>query len=304
MSSSKHSIRRLLALGIGMTLIAYVTTIQGSADRVLGQNWKLGKGAVTTYAEFADGEIPSAVGVVFSKGALQDLPSVRSDWHHCFDRNADGTVEDMECFASHEAVIPLPDAVATRVDFPFKWVLFNWNPVGHIPPGIYDVPHFDIHFYIETVANVFAIHDGPCGPEFVRCDQFELARKPLPGNYTHRDFQNVDAVAPAMGNHLIELTGPEFNGNEWTRSFIMGVYDGEVTFYEEMVTTKHLLSQPNTCNPIKSPRAVASGGYYPTQTCIRYDSGTGEHTVSMEDFVYREASDPEAVREWQPPPKE
>jgi hypothetical protein len=114
MSSSKHSIRRLLALGIGMTLIAYVTTIQGSADRVLGQNWKLGKGAVTTYAEFADGEIPSAVGVVFSKGALQDLPSVRSDWHHCFDRNADGTVEDMECFASHEAVIPLPDAVATR----------------------------------------------------------------------------------------------------------------------------------------------------------------------------------------------
>ena len=44
------------------------------------------------------------------------------------------------------------------------------------------------------------------------CDQFEIAKRPLPPNYIHPDFQDVDAVAPAMGNHLIDLTGPEFNG--------------------------------------------------------------------------------------------
>jgi hypothetical protein len=267
-----------------------------SSGRVLGQSWGLGKGTVTTYAEFADDRVPSVIGIVYSSGAFDGLPSSHSDQHHCFDRDSNGSVDPAtECFATHEAVIPLPDAVATRVDIPFKWVLFNWNPAGHIPPGVYDVPHFDIHFYIEAIANVFAIHDGPCGPEFVRCDQFEIGRKPLPGNYIHPDFKNVDAVAPAMGNHLIDLTGPEFNGETWTRNWIFGVYDGKITFYEEMVTLAYMLSQPNACNPIKSAPAVGLSGYYPRKSCIRYNSATDEYSVSMEDFTYREASEPESV---------
>jgi hypothetical protein len=157
---------------------------------------------------------------------------------------------------------------------------------------VYDVPHFDVHFYIDSIANVFALRDGPCGPEFVQCDQFERARKPLPANYMPPDYQNVDAVAPAMGNHLIDVTGPEFNGEEWTRNVIFGVYDGKVTFYEEMVTRAYLLSQPDVCNPIKSPPAVGLSGFYPAKSCIRYDSSTDTYTVSMEDFVYREASAP------------
>ena len=123
----------------------------------------------------------------------------------------------------------------------------------------------------------------------------ELARKPLPANYIHADFQNVDAVAPAMGNHLVDLTGPEFGGEQWKHSFIFGVYDGKITFYEEMLTRAHLLSQPNACDPIKFPPAVGLRGFYPTQSCIRYDSATGEYTVSLEEFVYREASAPEPV---------
>ena len=34
---------------------------------------------------------------------------------------------------------------------PLKWALLNWNPHGHIPPGIYDRPHFDVHFYMEPI---------------------------------------------------------------------------------------------------------------------------------------------------------
>ncbi len=267
-----------------------------SGGRVFGQNWGLGNGTVTTYAEFTDDHVPLAMGIVYSAGALDGLPTSSSDQHHCFDRDSNGSVDPaMECFATHEAVIPLPDALATRADFPFKWVLFNWNPVGHIPPGVYDVPHFDIHFYIETIANVLALQDGPCGPEFVRCDQFELAKKPLPANYIHPDFQDVDAVAPAMGNHLIDLTGPEFNGEQWERNFIFGTYNGEITFYEEMLTLEYLRSRGNLCNPIKLPPAVGLSGFYPTRTCVRYDSATGEHTVSMEEFALREASNPEPV---------
>jgi hypothetical protein len=99
-----------------------------SGDRVLGQHWELGDGKVTTYGEIDESGLPESMGIVFSPDALNNLPSTMSDEHHCFDRDANGTVEKpMECFASHEAVIPLPDVLATRSDFPFKWVLFNWN---------------------------------------------------------------------------------------------------------------------------------------------------------------------------------
>jgi hypothetical protein len=201
-----------------------------------------------------------------------------------------------ECFGSHEWVIPLPSETARRADIPFKWVGLNWNPHGHIPPGVYDLPHFDIHFYIESIEKIFAIAPGTCGPEFVRCDQFKIATKPLPSNYMHSDYKSVDAVAPAMGNHLIDPTSPEFNKIKFTRTWIYGAHDGRVTFYEEMVTRDYLLSRPATCFPLKSPPAVGVRGYYPTQSCIRYLSQANEYTVSVEGFVLREASAPEPPR--------
>lgn len=287
----------IAAFGISapaMYLAADTNVAAQSGARVLGRSASFGKGAVITYAEVAGDRVPSAIGMIFTKGALEGMPTAHSDQHHCFDRDSNGTVDgNTECFMSHEAVIPLPDVVATRSDVPFKWVLFNWNPVGHIPPGVYDVPHFDVHFYMEPVENVFAIQVGPCGPEFVRCDQFELAKKPLPANYIDPDYKDVDAIAPAMGNHLIDLTGPEFNGGKWERNWIIGTYDGKVTFYEEMLTLEYLKSRPSTCNGIKSPPAVGVSGFYPSKSCVRYDAASGEYTVSMEGFVFREASDPE-----------
>ena len=166
----------------------------------------------------------------------------------------------------------------------------------YIPPGVYDLPHFDVHFYFEPIEKIFAIESGPCGPEFVRCDQFKLATKPLPANYMHADFKNVDAVAPAMGNHLIDPTSAEFNGKKFTRTWIYGVYDGRVTFFEEMLTREYLLSRPAACFPIKSPPAVNIRGYYPTQSCTRYHSEANDYTVSMEGFTLREASAAEAIR--------
>ena len=99
-----------------------------------------------------------------------------------------------------------------------------------------------------------------------------------------------------MGNHLIDPTAAEFNGKKFTRSWIYGVYNGRVTFLEEMVAREYLLSQPNTCFPVESPAAVAIRGYYPTQSCIRYHSQANEYTVSMEGFVLRESSPPERIR--------
>lgn len=266
-----------------------------STGRVLGANSSVGKGTVSSYAEFDKNGAPKAIGIVFQANALEGLPVAHSDGHHCFDRNNDGTIDlKEECVGSHEWVMPLPSETARRSDIPFKWVGLNWNPYGHIPPGVYDLPHFDIHFYFEPIEKIFAIAPGTCGPEFVRCDQFKIATKPLPSNYIPPDYKSVDAVAPAMGNHLIDPTSPEFNKIKFTRTWIYGAYDGRVTFYEEMVTHDYLLSRPATCFPLKSPPAVGVKGYYPTQSCIRYLSQSNEYTVSMEGFALREASAPEA----------
>ena len=293
--------RAFLAAVVSVTtVLAGCATPPPSADaptsRQLGSQMSLGKGTVSSYAELKGGE-PSAIGIVFSPTALEGLPEGGSDHHHCVDRNKDGKIDPAtECIPTFEHVIPLPDAVARRGDVPFKWVLLNWNPVGHIPPGIYDVPHFDIHFYMEPIANIFALQSGLCGPEFFDCDKFEMAKLPAPSNYMHPDFKNVDAAVPAMGNHLIDLTGPEFNKQPFTRSWIYGVYGGKVIFYEEMVTRTHLLSKPQACSPIKSPKAVAVSGFYPTVSCLRHDGRTGEITVSMESFVYRAAAPPETAK--------
>jgi hypothetical protein len=261
--------------------------------RNMGWSAPLGNGTATTYVEFDRQGAPKAIGVAFSSTALDGLPAA-SDHHRCHARTKDGLIDDStKCQQTVERVLPLPDAAARRADIPFKWVLLNWNHIGHIPPGIYDVPHFDVHFEIAPIEEVLAIEPGPCGPEFVRCDQFQIAKRPLPSNYVHADYRDVDAVVPAMGNHLIDPTGPEFNKQPFSRSWIYGVYDGKVIFYEEMVTRAHLLSKPNTCSPIKSPKAVGTRGYYPTLSCIRHDAATGDYTVSMEGFVLREAGAPE-----------
>jgi hypothetical protein len=165
----------------------------------------------------------------------------------------------------------------------------NWNPKGHIPPG-FDMPHFDIHFYIEGISETLQSIRATVG--ICRC-QFKIATKPVPPNYIHR-VKSVDAVAPA-GNHLIDLTSPEFHGQNFTRTMIYGSYNGKITFYEEMLTLNYLRSQTEKCNPIKSGRGVALSGYYPTVSCIRHDPAKKEYSVSLEKFTLRQSSPPEPV---------
>lgn len=265
--------------------------------RVLGTPSSLGNGVVASYAEFDGSGAPKAIGVVFSASSLDALPTAPSDGHRCFDANKDGVIDlATECSAWHERVLPVPSEASRRPDVPFKWALLNWNPHGHIPAGVWDKPHFDVHFYIEPIENIFALQRGTCGPEFLRCDQFALARKPVPRNYVPANFQDVEAAAPAMGNHLIDPTTHEFHGKSFKRHWIYGIYDGRVIFYEDMVARSYMLSKPDECFPIQSPEAVALAGYYPTRSCVRYAPGKDEYTVSIEDFVLRQASPPEPLR--------
>jgi hypothetical protein len=299
---ASYGLWAIVTVALGAWGLAGCAAPVTEAAPMLGAPASLGNGSVASYAELDAAGAPKVIGVMFSATALENLPAAMSDAHRCFDLNKDGKIDPAkECSAWHERVLPLPSELARRADMPFKWALLNWNPHGHIPPGVYDTPHFDVHFYLEPIENVFALEAGPCGPEHIRCDQFALARKPLPGNYVPASHVDVEAVAPAMGNHLVDVTGPEFKGEKFKRAWIFGAYDGRVTFYEEMVDRAYLLSKPSVCSPIPTPEAVAISGYYPTQTCVRYVAAQDAYTVSVEGFVMRNASAPAALRPSPPP---
>lgn len=274
----------------GLVLAMILTACNSDGlRRELGHSVKLGQGEATSYIDYSGGDVPEAIGLLLSAGALQGLPQ-ETDGHHCFDGNDDGQIDRVsECNHANEWFIPLPGSASRNGDIPFAWILLDWNTHGHGPPGVYDHPHFDVHFYIQSMEDAAAIDEGECGPERVRCDQFALATKPLAERYLPEGYINVDAVTPGMGNHLIAPSAPEFNGQTFMRTWIYGAYDGEITFVEEMLTRAYLLSQPDACFAIPQPQAYAVAGFYPTLSCIRYDPQFDQYSVSMEGLQYRGA---------------
>ena len=128
------------------------TNPQPQSARSLGWLLPLGHGTVASFADTDGAGAPAAIGVVFSATALDGL-SMDSDMHRCHGRTHEGLADaKTHCMQMQEHVFPLPDRLARRADVPFKWVLLNWNPRGQIPPGVYDVPHFDIHFQMAPIA--------------------------------------------------------------------------------------------------------------------------------------------------------
>lgn len=260
-----------------------------------GESAPRGDGVMTAYTQQEDG-VPTAVGVAFTADTLEGLPDdPPTDGLWCFDKDGDGEVDPLhECAGGYEDVLELGEDFREEVDSPFTHVLMNWNPHGHLPPGVYDRPHFDVHFYLDDNAERLAIRPGTC-EVLVHCDDYPLGKNLPDDKYLHEDFQDLDAVEPAMGNHLADLTSPEHHGAPFTHTLIYGVWDGEVTFYEPMVTHEWYRglvdgSREDACFPIKQPAAWQRSGWYPTEYGTRYRDTRDEVVTSLEGFVHREAS--------------
>lgn len=260
-----------------------------------GESAPRGDGWLTAYSQ-AEHRVPRSVGLVFSASTLQGLPeSPPTDGKWCYDKDGDGSVDQMtECSNGYESALRLSKQFRNTVDTPLTYLLVNWNPHGHGPPNVYDLPHFDIHFYLNAESERLKIRPGPC-PELVNCEDYELGKKLPAPRYRPADFEDLDALAPAMGNHLIDRTGPEFHGQRFTHTLIYGVWNRDVTFYEPMVTHEWFTGlvdggRDDACFPIKQPRAWQQSGWYPTKYCLRYRENRDELTTSLEGFVHRTGS--------------
>ncbi|MCY0938442.1 hypothetical protein [Streptomyces sp. H34-S4] len=248
----------------------------------------LGNGTVRTYAQIA-GTKPLTVGFVFPKATLTGMPTTMTDGHHCYDMNADGTVDEhTECVGGHERPLELPSQLTSLPGMPLKWALLNYNPMGHGPEHIYDTPHIDFHMYTQPKAERDAIRSGPCGLA-INCDDYATATKPVPPQFLPQDYQDNGVAEAAMGNHLVDMNSPEWSSVAFTQTFIYGAYDSKISFLEPMITKAWLEGiatgvNPSRCWPIKQPQQWQIAGWYPQEYCIDYRANRGDYTVSMKNF--------------------
>lgn len=260
--------------------------------RVVGEPIPLAQGTVHAYADLNPDGSPVAIGIALTKSGLETMPTEKhQNMARCFDANEDGQVDmDTECHGDHPFNISLQGLLAGSQEIPFKWVGLDWNPEGHAPLGTYDLPHFDVHFYMASREAIRQIKPGPCG-DMVDCEDYERGIIPVPEKYVAKDYVDLQVVVPNMGNHLIDVTSPELADPpaRFTHTFIYGSYDGHVIFFEPMITTEYLLSNPDECVPIKLPEAWEVAGYYPTQYCMRYLEDEASYAISLEGFVHRDA---------------
>jgi hypothetical protein len=268
-----------LLVGLGVVLSAEA----GSRERtVAGEPQAMGAGTVQTFVRSDSTGAPVAVGVRLSVGALEQLPVSPNTTSRCFDVDGNGTHSSHECMGDEERILEVPTGTAS---LPFGWVMVNWNPAGHHAP--YAKPHFDFHFYISDRGLVESIRPGRCG-ELVDCGDFKRGSEPVPARYVPAGYIDVGAVAPRMGNHLLDSQSPELKDSlPFSSTFIYGAYEGKVIFMEPMITLDVLRGSRDTCLEIRQPAAFQRAGYYPTEYCIRQNQ-MGGRTVSLERFRYVE----------------
>lgn len=164
-----------------------------------------------------------------------------------------------------------PKADAT----PFEHVYLNWNPNGHPPAGVYNVPHFDLHYYTVSSEEREAM-----------VDPAKLDADPAPG-YIPANHLGVDPV-PQMGKHFVDLTSPELSGAPFTQTFIFGSHDTKVVFWEPMITLDFLKNTNSFVRDLPQPAKFQKAGYYPTK--MRVEKANGVTNVILEGFVLRQAS--------------
>ncbi|MBA55365.1 MAG: hypothetical protein CMK89_12995 [Pseudomonadales bacterium] len=252
----------------------------------LSEPQALGDGEVRVFGTVI-GRYPLNVGVVFDGGVFSNAPLAESDgkWDVL---DADGNIVWYCC--GHELDFDVTDNIKRTTAF--EHIVVNWNPQGHPPPtDIYRPPHFDFHFYTISREERHSIAaptaEEMCGAGIpLSCENYELAIMPLPEGMMPPEHSSVGAVEPAMGNHLLDLSSPEFNGGLFTHTWIFGTWKGALSFWEPMITKDFLMSAPNTFFDIAIPEVAPEAGYYPTKYGIFYSQLQDTYMVLLTGFVW------------------
>ena len=273
---SKRRSTLLAALLAGTAGVAVTTTLAARGEPVdtlsaravsYGRAVPVGHGTARTYLTLEAGR-PVELGIAFTETVLHGLQPN--------DHSLPGVMTMPDGHAMFEHTLDMPADNPT----PFRFAVLNWNPGGHEPPGIYDKPHFDFHFYMIDDAERRAIVPGAT---FESKGALHPAADELPAGYV------PTPPVPLMGTHWVDPKAPELNGRPFTQTFIAGSWDGRPTFLEPMITKAFFESKPDFTAPIPEVKRHAAAGWYPRAYAIRWDGRAKEYRVSLRDFARAEA---------------
>jgi len=201
-------------------------------------------------AEDASGK-PTAVGVMLSEAALNNLPEMNEEYILTFDSSS-------------------------ATDF-YKFVCLNWSAKGHIPINVYDISHFDIHFYtIEQSERMMIGSNGSA----------EIIVAPT-AKYIPSSYELLIGGAPTMGAHWFDVIGPEFNGTTFDKTFIWGSNNGQFVFWEPMITHDYLLSHSNSETALRQPAAFQQDGWYPKSYTVNYSSSPNQYMIALSNLTFQ-----------------
>ncbi|MEO7264953.1 MAG: DUF5602 domain-containing protein [Ferruginibacter sp.] len=222
-----------------------------------GPQTQMGNGHARSWINISrENNQPLAIGIEFSQGAMNNLPTNPLD------------------FAASTFVLTLHQK-AKEVT-PFDHITLNWEPNGHEPNGIYDVPHFDMHFYKISVTDQMAITGAPTAPP---------AAGYLPVQYVIQG-----ATVPQMGTHWLNPASPELPPTlaPFTHTMIYGTNTARVIFIEPMITRAFLLAGTQVNMAIPQPvHFEPANTYYPQQYSIWKNADNGRNYVALNNFAWR-----------------
>lgn len=220
-----------------------------------GPQSQVGNGMVRTFVRISHAGTPEEIGIIITEGALTGLP-------------VPGEIDDL----SHPLMLHPKASEVT----PFDHVSFDWNPGGH-PPPFFGVPHFDIHFYMISMAERMSI------------PAYSPASAPMFDNLPSADYIPTGYSAgpggePMMGKHW---SPPPASFLPFSKVMIWGSYDGRFIFTEPMVTLAYLQSGVNFSTAFAQPQKFPEQGNFPTVYNIYTDSKTKSRYISLSHFVAR-----------------
>ena len=176
-------------------------------------------------------------------------------------------------FPNTSVIVPLP----ATPGLPFDHVQLDWNPMGHLPAGVYHDPHYDIHFFMISQS---------ARDRITLADRDAMFRA-VPSAMRPPGYSADVTPFERMGIHWLDTTAPEFSGGRFTRTYIQGFHDGAMIFGEPMITKAFLETQPDVTTPIAQPATFPAPGRYPTRYRVRWDAATRTYEVTLEGLQPR-----------------
>ena len=233
------------------------------ANTFYGPQVHIGDGKVRSWIRITHDGVPQEMGLEMTEGALQNLPKAPA-----------GTTGEFTV----EYLIPLHQK-AKEVT-PYDHIEIDWQANGHFPPGIFDVPHFDIHFYTISLADQMAI-PAP-GPSTISLFG------PPPAGYLPAEYTIMAAPIAKMGRHWLDATTFPTPSNPFTHVLVYGTFYNKVVFIEPMITRSFLLTNTTVHQAIKQPTVYnPSGTYYPTMYNIYRDGKKENIYITLDEFAWK-----------------